>query len=61
MSGDLRVSKQVMDKSVHKYQAAEEKLLQTEEALAATQHYHLEEVKYSQSQVAEANRMKLEW
>ena len=50
-----------MDKSVHKYQAAEEKLLQTEEALAATQHYHLEEVKYSQSQVAEANRMKLEW
>ena len=39
------MSKQVMDESVHKHRAAEEKMLQNEEALAAIQNAHLEEVK----------------
>ena len=54
------MSKHVMDENVHKCRAIEEKLLQNREALAAIQNAHLEEVKYLQSQVAEANRMKLE-
>ena len=49
-----------MDESVHKHRAAEEKLRENKEALASIQNAHLEEVKSLQSQVAKANRIKLE-
>ena len=49
-----------MDENVHKRRAAEEKLHGNKEALASIQNAHLEEVKSLQSQVAKANRIKLE-
>ena len=49
-----------MDENVHRYRAVEEKLCENEEALAVIQSAHLEEVKSLQSQIAEANRIKLE-